>query len=161
VTTRALLHPVAIASIALLVINDHVLKAAYGTWWTGKLSDVAGLAVFPLLVCAGVELVTRRPLGVRAVAIAAAVTAAAFAAFKLSAPAGDVYRVGLAAAQWPLHAVRALLDGGALPALGRAQLTPDPTDLLALPAVGVSIFLASRMGVWGSCPAPPAPSSEH
>ncbi|HET9387656.1 MAG TPA: hypothetical protein VFO67_21150 [Gemmatimonadales bacterium] len=33
----------------LLVVNDWILKAAYGNWWTGKLSDFAGLYAFPLL----------------------------------------------------------------------------------------------------------------
>ena len=50
---RAVLHPLVLAGLALLILNDHVWKAAHGTWWTGKPSDVAGLAVFPLLVSAG------------------------------------------------------------------------------------------------------------
>ena len=36
--------------MALLAVNDHWAKAAYGTWFTGKLSDFAGLVFFPLLV---------------------------------------------------------------------------------------------------------------
>jgi hypothetical protein len=51
------------------------------------------------------------------------------------------YRVGLAALQWPARAIAALLHGDALPALGRARLTPDPTDLLALPALLMSPLL--------------------
>ena len=30
-------------SLFLLILNDHLLKDAFGTWWTGKLSDLAGL----------------------------------------------------------------------------------------------------------------------
>ena len=41
------MHPVALAAIAVLVVNDHVLKSAYPGWLTGKLSDIAGLVFFP------------------------------------------------------------------------------------------------------------------
>lgn len=34
----------------LLILNDHVLKAAYGNWFTGKLSDVAGLLILPMFL---------------------------------------------------------------------------------------------------------------
>jgi hypothetical protein len=135
---RAVLHPLALGALALLIVNDHVLKAAYPGWCTGKLSDVAGLAVFPLLVAAGGQLLGLWPGGVRTVIAIAVATGIAFAAFKLSAPAGEVYRVGLAALQWPARGIAALLHGDALPALGRARLTPDPTDLLALPALVLS-----------------------
>ena len=36
-----MLHPVALAALAVLVLNDHVWKARYPGWVTGKLSDVA------------------------------------------------------------------------------------------------------------------------
>ena len=42
---RWLGHPAFVACVALLVINDHVFKARFPGWWTGKLSDLAGLAV--------------------------------------------------------------------------------------------------------------------
>ena len=34
----------------LLILNDHILKAAYGNWFTGKLSDVAGLLILPMFL---------------------------------------------------------------------------------------------------------------
>jgi quinol monooxygenase YgiN len=37
-----------IASVATLLLNDHVLKARFPGWWTGKLSDVAGVAMVAL-----------------------------------------------------------------------------------------------------------------
>ena len=43
---RSLTHPVLLAATALLLLNDHVWKAAYGNALTGKLSDVAGLLAF-------------------------------------------------------------------------------------------------------------------
>lgn len=38
-------HPGFLLAVAVLAVNDHVLKDRFGTWWTGKLSDVAGLVV--------------------------------------------------------------------------------------------------------------------
>ncbi|GGK80604.1 hypothetical protein GCM10011405_30460 [Rufibacter glacialis] len=38
--------------LAALLLNDLVLKGLYGNWLTGKLSDFAGLFVFPLFWCA-------------------------------------------------------------------------------------------------------------
>ena len=46
----ALAHPVTIGAVLLWLLNDHILKAAWPSWWTGKLSDVAGLIVAPLLL---------------------------------------------------------------------------------------------------------------
>ena len=46
-SVRALASPVAVVSLVLLVLNDHVLKQAWPGVVTGKLSDVAGLVVAP------------------------------------------------------------------------------------------------------------------
>ena len=46
VPAGALLHPLAIAALGLLVVNDHWWKDQFGSIWTGKLSDVAGLILF-------------------------------------------------------------------------------------------------------------------
>lgn len=47
-----LLRPLPLLAVALLAVNDHVLKGLPGapSWLTGKLSDVAGLFFFPLLL---------------------------------------------------------------------------------------------------------------
>jgi hypothetical protein len=44
-------------SIALLLVNDHVLKFASPSWLTGKLSDFAGMFFFPFIVAAGLSLI--------------------------------------------------------------------------------------------------------
>lgn len=49
---RALAHPLTLTAIGLLLLNDHVLKAAAPSWVTGKLSDFAGLFFFPFLLAA-------------------------------------------------------------------------------------------------------------
>lgn len=47
---RLLLHPLYLLALFLLLVNDHYLKAAYGNWITGKLSDFAGLFAFAVFV---------------------------------------------------------------------------------------------------------------
>lgn len=42
--------PVFAGAVALLLVNDWVLKAAYGTSWTGKLSDLAGVVLLAWLL---------------------------------------------------------------------------------------------------------------
>ena len=43
-----LLHPVFLLGLIILLLNDHYLKAEFGNWWTGKLSDFAGVLLLPL-----------------------------------------------------------------------------------------------------------------
>jgi hypothetical protein len=43
--SRWLGHPLFLAAVAILVLNDHFLKSTFPGWWTGKLSDAAGVAV--------------------------------------------------------------------------------------------------------------------
>ena len=135
-----LLHPVPLLALALLLGNDWLLKP--GGWApavvTGKLSDVTGLLVAPLLVTAALDcslwLATRLSprllldfsLGRGRLWAAAAAVAGLFSAVKLS-PA----------------LARALVA-----AAGRAGLSwriaTDPTDLLALPALAVAVWLGRR-----------------
>ena len=39
-----------ILGLILLLFNDHVLKEVYGNWWTGKLSDFAGVLILPFCI---------------------------------------------------------------------------------------------------------------
>jgi len=110
--------------MALLAVNDHWAKAAYGTWFTGKLSDFAGLVFFPLLV----ELL---PVGAGTVGRRRAVwiTALGFTLVK-TLPA--------ATAAWNA------LFGAVYQAIGwgdGARLICDPTDLIALSALVLPLFL--------------------
>src|ERR1051326_440636 len=47
---RILTSPVLIAALGALVLNDFVLKPVFHNWLTGKLSDLAGLFIFPLFL---------------------------------------------------------------------------------------------------------------
>ena len=57
---RCLQHPATWLSIALLLVNDHILKVIYPSWITGKLSDFAGLFFFPFIVATGLSFLLSR-----------------------------------------------------------------------------------------------------
>jgi hypothetical protein len=140
-----LLHPVVLLALAVWIGNDHLAKAAWPGAVTGKLSDVAGLVVFPLIPVVALDRWRRwRGLPASGAAWAAgwlAATAAAMIAIKVVDPAAWVYRHGLAVVQYPLLAALRLLASGDLPALRPVRLAMDPTDLLALPALLVPWLL--------------------
>ena len=102
---RDLLHPVSLAALAVLIVNDRFLKAAWPSWWTGKLSDFAGMMVFPLVLAA--------VLGHRKACVIA--TMIAFALIKTWPPATAL-----------AEHVLAWFNGDVI-------IVRDPTDLLALP----------------------------
>ena len=115
---RALLHPLWLTCLALLLLNDHVLKHAAGIAGapvTGKLSDVAGLVIAPILLAV---LIRARRHG--ALLAIHGVTGAVFAAINVSPAAAGAFE--------------SLTALGPLP----WAITVDPTDLLALPALGLS-----------------------
>jgi len=130
-------HPGAIAAVAVLVANDHWGKAAWPGLLTGKVSDVAGLAFFPLFLQGLVEVgggrVSRRVLGAACIA-----TAVVFAAVKLSDRAGLAWAWTLGTLQWPFLAAWAVVGGETAPAVRAVRHAVDPTDLVALPAVGLA-----------------------
>lgn len=105
-------HPLCLLALAVLVVNDHVLKAIVPGVVTGKLSDVAWIVVAPVVVAA-----VARHLGVRGPTARWAGVAGAGGAFvvlQLWAPLGDTW---------------VAVFGG--------RHVADPADLLALPAVGL------------------------
>lgn len=136
----ALLHPVALASLVVLVVNDHVLKRHCPGWASGKLSDVAILVVGPLLLQGCAELWAARGgrawrPSTRVFAVATAVTCVAYALEKTIPAATEVYRLVWGGLRWPLDGVAAWAQGRAWPTYARAAAVTDPTDLVALPAV--------------------------
>ncbi|AKU17942.1 hypothetical protein VV02_22215 [Luteipulveratus mongoliensis] len=109
-----LAHPVLTGAVALLAVNDQVLKPAYGTWWTGKLSDVAGVVLVTWVLAVVTGYAGRSALMV----------ALAFVALKV------VPGVAEAAA----------------PILGGVTLR-DPTDLVALVALGPVVVYLQRVSI--------------
>jgi len=52
---RLLLHPAALAALVALVVNDHALKERFPGVVTGKVSDLAGMVVAPLVLVTVVD----------------------------------------------------------------------------------------------------------
>jgi hypothetical protein len=111
-----LLHPLPLVAILLTAINDHVLKGSglLPGWLTGKLSDFTGLFFFPVAAAA-----VLRAKGTAARTIIVAATGALFALFKTS-PAACAWLAPL------------------------ARVTPDITDLIALPMVALAWLWMAR-----------------
>lgn len=118
--TRALLHPLWWSALALLVVNDHLLKGAgvLPAALTGKLSDLAGLLVAPWLLAFLLRVTTTR-----GVLYAHALVGAGFAGINLWPQLARVVEVTSSYTPFPWH------------------ITVDASDVLALPALAVS-FLA-------------------
>lgn len=117
-------------ALAVLALNDHLLKPAFHNALTGKLSDLAGCFVLPLFVASALGFATRWSVVTR-VWTGAAVTVLFFSAIKLSSAAADHVALGLERLGAPLH-------------LGAMHIVADPTDLFALPmallAVAYAVF---------------------
>ncbi len=113
---RCLAHPTSLLAIGLLLLNDHVLKAVIPSWWTGKLSDFAGLYFFPFVVAALMGLVTNDRWPVRRTGSVAVVVVGLWFALMKTAPAvNEVTTI-----------VWSRLAGGPI------AIALDPSDLLAL-----------------------------
>jgi hypothetical protein len=128
------MHPLTLAAVALLVVNDWFLKSQFGpSIVTGKLSDIGGLAFAPVVLSSAIGLVLHvaAKLGARVdpslsrrrLLACIVATGVGFTAVKLS-PA---------------------LAGHLADALGhlgrRAAFYEDWTDLLALPALLVALWI--------------------
>lgn len=48
ISKKILLHPLYVFSLVLLITNDWLFKEMFHNFWTGKLSDFAGLFIFPI-----------------------------------------------------------------------------------------------------------------
>jgi hypothetical protein len=141
-----LLHPVVLAAIACFLVNDHVLKPSHPGWFTGKLSDVAGLIFFPVLIAAVAELVSpraRRHAGAILI-LTVAVTGITYVAMLLVPAGGDGYRWFIGFVQWPFRITGAIAAGTPLPAIAPVRFAADPSDLITLPALLVPLWLAIR-----------------
>ena len=120
---RALLHPLWLASLVVLALNDHVFKSAgvLPDVITGKLSDFAGLLVAPALLAALTRVQTRRGWWLAHLAVGAV-----FSAIQLSPEVAAIWSRGMAAIGVPW------------------VIVCDPTDLIALPILLVGGRVLAR-----------------
>ena len=127
---RCLRHPITLASIGLLLLNDHWLKGVSPGTLTGKLSDFAGLFFFPFLLAAllGLVLDRWRVAPRLSAALGFALTLAWFVAIK-TLPAANLATARLAG----------VFSGGL------AQITLDPSDLWALLSLLPAAWLWLRL----------------
>lgn len=135
----SLLHPLPLSALALMIVNDHVLKPNHPGWWSGKLSDIAVMALLPFLLLAlwdvmRLQVARLRPPDVRMAVVAVIVSMIIFTIIEVVPLGADVYRWGLGGAQWPFRALSAAIASQPIPDLAPVQLTSDPSDLLTLPA---------------------------
>ena len=128
--SKPIFHPVAVAAVLVLALNDHVLKHSFPGFVTGKLSDVAGMIFFPLLVHAIVMAILPRLASERVLLASCIVTAIVFSLVKTLPAANEAYRIAWGAMQMPFRG-----------RFVRVVLVRDPTDLLAVPFILVAIAL--------------------
>jgi hypothetical protein len=143
------LHPVVLLALATLIVNDQLLKAAWPGAVTGKLSDVAGLIVAPLVLVGLWEIgewITGRWRSPAAsvLVVAIVVTGLVFAAIQVWEPASEAFAWMLGAGQWPFRALVAAVSGAPSPTVAPVVATTDAEDLLALPALVVTWWVGRR-----------------
>ena len=121
-------RPASLAAMAVLLLNDHLLRRLWPSWWTGKLGDFAWLYFIPFAATVLFALLLPRRLGRRE-------DLAAWLAF------GTIGGVFSLAKTLPVF--HAWLVGGLGALLGfPVGWRQDPTDLMAL------ISLAAAWVVW-------------
>lgn len=135
-----------LGSLAALLVNDHILKAAAPGPVTGKLSDFAGMVMAPILILGTIEFVTGRRPGQRTAWAVALSVAAVFAAIKLDPTAADVYRT-------VMGTIHGLANGLPLRPV-RILHAVDAADLIALPAVAVAPLLIAHSRDANPAPTP-------
>lgn len=121
---RWLAHPLTVGATAVLLLNDHVLKQAWPGLVTGKLSDVAGLVAAPPALGLLLGLFLTGRIGAAAAVV---LTGAGFAVVKLT-PAG----AEIASSAWSV-------------VNGPSVILADPSDLVALPALGLAWWVWRRV----------------
>ena len=135
-------HPLVLLMLALWLLNDHVFKAMFGNAFTGKLSDIAGLVVFPLIFVGAYEIVCglRRiqPKHARTILWAGlGLSAALMIGINLFDVCAQACRIGLGLMQWPFRSLWAL----SIMPVNQVSLTMDPSDLWTLPALLIPYVL--------------------
>lgn len=144
-----LLVPLALGSVALLILNDWVVKARWPGVVSGKLSDVAGMVFFPLLLVALAELAIAllgRPwfASTRAFVLSAAVVGLVFAATKTVGPVRTADEWALGQLRWLPHAAWSAVMGDSPGPAVRPRVVADASDLLAVPFVLVAVWIGHR-----------------
>ena len=129
-----LVHPLTLLALAVLLVNDHVLRSLWPSALTGKLGDFAWLFFIPLVLTAMLALLVpdRGPVWARIVPVVSYVAVALLFGVAKTLPAGQQLVASLASRVFGFQVGWRL----------------DPTDLIALASLGASAFL------WAKTPEP-------
>jgi hypothetical protein len=144
-----LLDPVILLALAVLVLNDQVLKGPGPAPLTGIMSGMAGLVLMPSVLVAGIELLARLrgawlAPSMRLMLAASLAVGSAYALVELLPAATDLYGWTWGMLQWPGATALALLGGHPLPGIVPVRAIADPFDLLALPCLAIPVLLQAR-----------------
>ena len=126
-------HPISLIMLLLWLLNDHIFKSLWGNAITGKLSDIAGLVVFPLMLVAAYEILCAfrqrqtSHLGL-VLWMSIGLSSMIMVLINLSDNGAQLCRFTLGILQWPF---RCLWYQSLVP-VQRVQLTMDSTDLWTL-----------------------------
>jgi len=140
------LMPSSLGALALLALNDHVLKGLAPGLLTGKLSDFAGLYFFPFFLLAVAATVVPAAGSPRSLGVVSLLTALVFSCINLSPAASYLYEC-IVADIWQLF-------GRARP----IRHVADAEDLIALPMVLVAYLVGTCNLSPPSAKAPRSPS---
>ncbi len=145
-------HPATVVATFVLLVNDHLLKTLWPGLVTGKLSDVAGLLVAPpVLALAFSAVLALLRIGSSSSALASLRTGsspvlASLAPTRLAAHGAIVVTgVGFTLVKTTEAGAELASRAWAL-AAGPSRTLADPTDLVALPALGVAWLIWRRCG---------------
>jgi len=143
-----LLHPGVVLAILILLVNDHYLKHHFAGFWTGKISDIAGLIFFPIFIQAlweSMQGLSGRFRGhSRKVLLRACIaTALVFSLVQFWSPAVRAYCLCWGGFNWLLMAIAALGRGQSITDWAPAAHTPDLTDILTLPSVIIAYYFGT------------------
>jgi hypothetical protein len=136
---RQLSHPIALVALAVWIVNDQMLKRAWPSVVTGKLSDIAGMIVAPLALAAAIA-IAPRVRGARSLPwIAFAIVGTCFTLTKTWIPANEAFTSTLALVRAPMRVLLEHAHGVSF--REELVLVRDPTDLVALPFGLVAVHL--------------------
>lgn len=114
-----------------MLLNDQVLKSHFGNWVTGKLSDVFGVYLLPLVLLSIGDLIRGRSASaMRDARVAMWVTGAGFVVVKTTEWGSQAYGWAVGILRVPYFAA-----SGSFPVVRPVEVLVDPTDLLALVAL--------------------------
>jgi hypothetical protein len=145
-----MLRPAVLVAIVVLLMNDHVLKDQHPGTLTGKLSDLAGLFFFPVLLVSAAEVIASlgrrgpRFVGPRTLVACLSGVALVFTLSKVGGWFEGSYEVIAGWLRWPVGAAQDLLAGRSIDTPTRTDVTPDPSDLWTLVAVAAAGWLIAR-----------------